>query len=86
VKTPTFLAARPVGQQIAERDFLRMTVRNLNRTGVDLIGVQTVPGEGDLPAANGTRAYVVNDNGTQKVWTFAEVVAQASDSTRRSKA
>lgn len=63
--------------QIARRDFSAQTLRALQKRGIEVIGVQAIPGTGEMPWANADRGYVVNDNGCAKVWTFAQVRAAA---------
>jgi len=57
-------------------DFSKSTLRALAKRGVTLVGLQA------LPNANGSFAncetgYVVNHNGTGKVWTFAQMLEAA---------
>ena len=66
-----------VATQIARRDFSAKTLRALSQRGVELVGVQMLPGTGDLPCANAERGFVVNDNGCGRVWTFAQVLGAA---------
>lgn len=66
-----------VASQLARRDFSAKTLRTLSKRGVDVVGVQTLPGIGSMPWANAERGYVVNDNGCGKVWTFAQVLGAA---------
>lgn len=63
--------------QIAGRDFSKRTLNSLTREGIRIYGVQTVPGEGPMPMANGTRGYKVDDNGTGRVLDHAGVLAEA---------
>ena len=62
---------------IASRDFSYKTIRALARRGVDVVGVQDLPGEGAMPWANPVRGYVVSDRGTAKVWTFRQILEAA---------
>jgi hypothetical protein len=61
-----------------QRDFSATTNRLLGRRGVRVTGLTTLPNmASDMPYANGERGYIVNDNGTQRIWTFAQVVEAA---------
>jgi hypothetical protein len=66
-----------VAAQVATRDFSAKTLRALSAKGIELVGVQALPGSGDMPWANAERGFVVSDNGCGKVWTFAQVLAAA---------
>lgn len=66
-----------VAAQVAKRDFSAKTLRALCAKGIELVGVQMLPGAGDMPWANADRGFVVNDNGRSKVWTFAQVLGAA---------
>lgn len=56
------------------RDFSAKTLRNLARKGIILTGLTTIPDmSSDMPFANGSRAYVVNDNGCHRILTFAQM-------------
>jgi hypothetical protein len=68
-----------VTAQIARRDFSATTLRTLGQRGIELVSVQALPGAGALPWANAERGYLVNDNGTGRVWTFAQVIAKAGN-------
>ena len=59
------------------RDFSRKTLAALARKGIRVISLQAVPGKGDMPFANATRGYVVDDNGCGRVWTFNQVMEAA---------
>lgn len=60
------------------RDFSRTTLAALTRKGIRLIGLQAIPRNGDpMPFANAERGYVMDDNGTCRVWTFTEVMEAA---------
>lgn len=63
---------------IARRDFSSKTLRVLSQRGINLVGVQALPGAGDMPWANAERGYVVEQDGCAKVWTFAQVVRAAA--------
>jgi len=66
-----------VNCEIATRHFGRKAVAALAKRGVTFRGLQGLPGPsgGFLDGATG---YVVNDNGTGRVWTYAEVVRAAA--------
>lgn len=68
-----------VATQIARRDFSAATLRALGRRGVELVSVQALPGADAMPWANAERGYLVNDNGTGRVLTFAQVIAKAGN-------
>lgn len=60
-------------------DFSRSTVRALASKGIRLIGLQAIPDmTSAMPFANASRGYVMDDNGTGRVWTFAEVLSAAN--------
>jgi len=71
------MATSSVSSQVAKRDFSSKTLRALCGKGIALVGVQMLPGSGDMPWANADRGFVVNDNGCCKVWTFAQVLGAA---------
>lgn len=56
------------------RDFNRSTLNGLARKGITLLGLTVIPAAGDMPFANGSRGYRVNDNGCGRIWSFAEVL------------
>lgn len=60
------------------RDFSTTTRRALASKGVRILGTTVIPGPGDMPFANGTRGYRVDDNGCGRIWSFAQVLAAAS--------
>lgn len=65
--------------QIATRDFGRKAIATLARKGIRIIGLQAIPDmTSAMPYANADRGYVVDDNGTGRVWTYREVAAQAA--------
>lgn len=67
-----------VAAQIAVRDFSAKTVRALANKGIRLIGTQLLPDmSSGMPLANAERGYVVDDNGTGRVWTHSQVRAAA---------
>jgi hypothetical protein len=53
-------------------DFSRKTIRALARKGIALVGLSCAP-DAAGSFLNSTRLYVLNDNGTQRIRTFAEV-------------
>ena len=65
-----------VPAQIAARDFSAKTIRALRAKSIELVGVQSIPNDGSW--INPTRAYVVSDRGTGKVWTHADVLKAAA--------
>lgn len=67
-----------VPAQIARRSFSKKTLAALSAKGIELVGVQSLPGEGPMPCANAERGFVVSDNGTGRVLTFAQVLAEAA--------
>jgi hypothetical protein len=59
-------------------DFSRKTLKALAAKGIRLVGLQAIPDMSSaMPYANATRGYVMDDNGTGRVWTHAEVLARA---------
>lgn len=55
-------------------DFSRATLRLLARNGIRIVGLQATPDMTSLmPYANASRGYVIDDNGTGRVWTFQQV-------------
>ena len=58
----------------AARDFSAKTRSALAKRSIAVVGVQALPGSGEMPWANAERGYVVNDNGCGKVWTFCQVM------------
>lgn len=63
--------------QIVRRDFSAKTLRALAARGIEVVGVQMLPGAGAMPWANAERGYLVSQAGSGKVWTFAQVLAAA---------
>lgn len=59
------------------RDFSASTVKALAARGISVIGLTVIPNSSDLPFASGDRGYRISDNGTGRIWTFAEVMAAA---------
>ena len=70
-------AAAGARQQVttASKDFPRRTLASLTRLGIKLVGTTWLPGP-DGSYANGERGYLVDDNGTGKVWTYKQVVSR----------
>ena len=58
-------------------DFSKKTLNALAKRGIRIAGLTVIPGEGDLPFATGERGYLVEDNGTGRVWTWRQVMAAA---------
>lgn len=63
--------------QISSKHFSAKTLKALARQGIYLLGLTTIPGDGDLPYANGSTGYNINDNGTHRVLTFSQVLKLA---------
>lgn len=59
---------------IAARDFKKSTLRALTKKGIRLIGLCVIPGDGEMPWANGERGYNLDDNGTGRIKTLLEVL------------
>lgn len=60
-------------------DFSAKTLRALSRKGIRLVGLQAIPDmSSSMPYANADRGYVVDDNGTGRVWTFLQVLKAAA--------
>lgn len=59
------------------RDFSAKTLAALTARGVRVIGLQAIPGDGPMGLANATRGYRVDDQGTGRVWTHAQVLEAA---------
>lgn len=64
--------------QILSRHFSSSTIRSLAKKGIRIIGVQMVPGAGDMPWATAEVAYQVDDNSTGRVLTHGDLVALAN--------
>lgn len=58
-------------------DFSRKTLRSLSRKGIALVGLSSAP-DAAGSFLNSTKLYVLNDNGTHRVRTFAQVLALAA--------
>lgn len=70
--------SKPVPQQIAESDFSAAILLSLRKQGITLIGIQAIPGPEPMPWANASRGYVLDDNGTCIVRSYAQVVLLGS--------
>lgn len=56
-------------------DFSKATLKALGRKGIYLAGIVAIPDySSPMPFANAARGYVMNDNGTQKIWRFFDVL------------
>ena len=61
------------------RHFNAKTIKALTRKGISIIGLTAIPDmSSDMPCANAETGYVINDNGTGKVWTFRQVLNAAA--------
>lgn len=60
------------------RDFSRSTVSSLRRKGIEIVGKTMIPGPGEMPMANGSTGYCLNDNGTHRVMSFRQVLEAAA--------
>lgn len=61
------------------RDFSARERRALLRKGIAIIGVSYLPDAASVfPYVNGETGYCLNDNGTHRVRSYAEVVALAT--------
>lgn len=59
-------------------DFDRKTLRKLAAKGIKLIGIQAIPDmASEMPWANASRGYTLDDNGTCRVRSFVEVLKLA---------
>ena len=60
------------------RDFSASTRRALSRKGISILRTIALPDmSSDMPFANATRGYSVNDNGCGRIWTFSQVLEAA---------
>lgn len=58
------------------KDFSRSTLNTLAKRGIRIIGITVIPDMTKaLPYASGERGYQIDDNGTGRVWAYADVVA-----------
>jgi len=60
-------------REIAIRHFGKTTINALDKLGIQIIDMMTIPGDGEMPMANGTTGYCVNDNGVGRVLTWQQV-------------
>lgn len=61
-------------------DFAATTRAALARKGIRVIRPTAIPAvNSDMPWANADRGYAVDDNGTHRIWTFAQVREAARD-------
>lgn len=67
-----------VAQQIARRDLGAKAVKTLASKGIKITSIQAIPGDGPMPMANASRGYVVDDNGTCRVWLYADIMRAAA--------
>ena len=59
-------------------DFSKKTTAALARKGITLIGLTVIPNmSSDMPYANGSRGYCLNDNGCHRIRSFTEVMELA---------
>ena len=62
----------------AAKDFSKATIKNLARKGIRVVGSQLLPDGGSpMPWANPSPGYLVDDNGTGRVWTHRQVLEAA---------
>jgi len=60
------------------RDFSASTLRRLSCKGITVIAPYAIPDHSSpMPYANARRGYRVNDNGTGRIFTFAQVMEAA---------
>ena len=64
-------------QNPALRDFNRVTLAALARKGISILGSTVIPGAGDFAFATGSRGYILDDNGCQRIRSFSEVLGMA---------
>lgn len=62
--------------QLSTRHFGRKAIRTLALRGIRVLGLQACP-DASGSFLNSTTAYVVDDRGTGRVWTYAQVVEAA---------
>lgn len=60
----------------ASKDFPKKMLNELTRRGMSIVGTTWLP-DSRGSYANGERGYLVNDNGTQRVRTYLQVMAMA---------
>ena len=60
------------------KDFSKKTLAALARKGISLVGLTVIPDmSSDMPFANGSRGYQLNDNGCHRIRSFSEVLELA---------
>lgn len=60
-------------------DFSKKTLSALARKGIRLVGLTVIPDmSSDMPFANGSRGYQLDDNGCHRIRTFKEVLEMAA--------
>ena len=58
--------------------FSASTLRRLAARGIRVVGLQAIPDmSSDMPFANASTGFVVDDNGCGRVWTFRQVLEAA---------
>ncbi len=58
--------------------FSAKTNSNLSKRGIRVLGLVALPDmASSMPMANASTGYSVDDNGTGRIWTFAQVLAAA---------
>lgn len=63
--------------QIAVRHIGARNVAKLAKAGIRVIATQAIPDmSSPMPYANAETGYVVDDNGTGRVWTIREILAR----------
>jgi len=60
------------------RDFSAPVRRALASRGRFIVGVCAIPGKGDMPYANATRGYKIDDNGTMRIRDHEGVIGLAT--------
>lgn len=61
-----------------DKDFRPATIKKLREKGITIIGLQAIPDmSSEMPWANASTGYILNDNGTSKVRTFSQVLMMA---------
>lgn len=68
-----------MARKIGERDFNVSTIKKLVKKNISIMTITSIPGENpDMPFANSERGYIVNDNGTSRVWTYSQIIAASN--------
>lgn len=63
---------------VAHHHFNKRTLNNLHKKGIYIIGLTSIPDmSSDMPWANASVAYNIDDNGTGKIKTASELIAIA---------